>query len=362
MVGRNSWFRTVGISLISVLALGAAGCGSSQASSGASSAASASSDVSSAAGSSLPSSGSETASEAESVTSESPAASAASSEEISDSQSISSSSDTEAAGADLSLFDLSSYEGTTVRLGIMGASDETVWDPIVADFKDLGITIEYVYFTDYTQPNAALANGDIDLNSFQHYKYLNNEKAQFGYDITPVGDTLITALNLYSKKVTSIEEIPEGGQIAIPNDAVNEERALDVIQASGLISLDPDAEDVTPDAITDNPKNIDFVETDASQTASLLPDVDAAIVNGAYAIDAGLSPHDDSIYYDDPSAYKDKSYVNVIAARTEDADSELYKAIVADYQTDRTKQIYIDAFQGMYIPAWDSDLPEPAAD
>ena len=93
-------------------------------------------------------------------------------------------------------------ENVTVKLGIMGGSDEVVWDPIVAEFAEKGVNIEYVYFSDYTQPNAALDAGDIDLNSFQHYTYLNNEKEKFGYDIEPIGDTLITALNVYSKKVT----------------------------------------------------------------------------------------------------------------------------------------------------------------
>lgn len=246
------------------------------------------------------------------------------------------------------------YDNVTVKLGIMGASDETVWDPIVEEFKEQGVTIEYVFFTDYTQPNAALDAGDVDLNSFQHYTYLNNEKEKFGYKIDAIGDTLITALNVYSKKVSSIDEIPEGGKIAIPNDAVNGGRALNVLQASGLIKL-AEGKELTPTVtdIIENTKNIEIVEVDASQTASLLPDVDAALINGGYALDAGLSPKDDSIFVDDPSFYTTKAYVNVIAARTEDLDNELYKEIVKAYQTQRTKDIYANDFQGLYISAWD---------
>lgn len=248
---------------------------------------------------------------------------------------------------------LAKYAGTTVRLGIMGASDELVWDPIIEEFAAKDITIEKVFFTDYTQPNAALHNGDIDLNSFQHYTYLNNEIATFGYDITAIGDTLITALNLYSRKITSVDEIKEGDKIAIPNDTVNENRALNVIQSTGLITLDPNAVNATPSDIIENPLNLEFVEVDASQTPSLLPDVAAAIINGGYAIDAGLSPREDSIYFDDPSFYKTNAYVNIIAARTEDKDNELYAAIVKAYQSDRTKEIYANDFQGSYIPAWE---------
>lgn len=242
----------------------------------------------------------------------------------------------------------------TVKLGIMGASDEVVWDPIIEEFAQKGVTIEKVFFTDYTQPNAALANGEIDLNSFQHYNYLNNEIATFGYDITAIGDTLITALNIYSKKISSLDEIQDGDKIAIPNDAVNETRALNVIQAAGLIKLDPDAIDTaTIGDITENPKNLEFVEVDASQTPSLLPDVAAAVINGAYALDAGLSPRDDSIFFDDPSFYQTNAYVNIIAARTEDKDNELFQEIVKAYQSDRTKEIYANDFQGLYVPAWE---------
>lgn len=247
----------------------------------------------------------------------------------------------------------SSGEQKVVKLGIMGASDEKVWDPIKEDFKKKGVDIEYVFFSDYRQPNAALNNGEIDLNSFQHYTFLNNEIKKFGYDITPIGDTLLTSLNLYSKKIKDVKEIKDGDKIAVPNDLVNLGRALTVLQAAGLIKLSPDAK--TPpdtDDIVENPKNIELVQVDASQTASMLPDVAAAIINGGFAIDAGLSPKDDSIFVDDPSYYKDKAYVNVIAVRTKDKDNPLYKEIVADYQSDRTKDIFKNDFQGLYIPAW----------
>ena len=145
-----------------------------------------------------------------------------------------------------------------------------------------------------------------------------------------------------------------GGKIAIPNDSVNGGRALNVLQAAGLIKLSGEATLMsTVTDIVENSKNIEIVEVDASQTASLLPDVDAAVINGGYALDAGLSPINDSIFFDDPSYYKTKAYVNVIAARTEDKDNELYHEIVKAYQSDRTKEIYANDFQGLYIAAWE---------
>lgn len=241
-----------------------------------------------------------------------------------------------------------------VKLGIMGASDEEIWDPIVEEFAKKGVDIEYVTFSDYTQPNAALDSGDIDLNAFQHHKYLESEIEKNGYDITAIGDTLLTSLNLYSSKVKSVDEIKKGDKIAVPSDAVNLGRALNVLQAAGLIKLKSDAgADAEVKDIASNPLDIELVQTDASQTASMLPDVAAAVINGAFALDADLSPKDDAIFTDDPSYYKDDSYINVIAARTEDKDNELYKEIVKAYQSDRTKKIFEEDFQGLYIPAWE---------
>ena len=244
-------------------------------------------------------------------------------------------------------------ERIRVRLGITDEASEILWNPVKEEVAAEGIDLEYVLFGDYTLPNSALANKEIELNSFQHHAYLNKEIATFGYKITPIGDTLITALNLYSKKLSGVADIPEGGKIAVPNDAVNEGRALNVLQAAGLIKI-AEGSPLSPTLadITDNPKKIEIIEVDASQTASLLPDVDAAIVNGGYAVDAGLNPDKDAIFIDDPSFYKDNSYVNVIAARTEDADNPAYLRIVKAYQSERTKELYKTAFKGMYIPAW----------
>ena len=247
----------------------------------------------------------------------------------------------------------SGAERVRVRLGITDESSEILWNPVKEEVAAEGIDLEYVLFGDYTLPNSALANREIELNAFQHYTYLNKEIATFGYSITPIGDTLITALNLYSKKISDVKDIPEGGKIAVPNDAVNEGRALNVLQAAGLLKI-AEGKSLFPTLtdITDNPKKIEIIEVDASQTASLLPDVDAAIVNGGYAVDAGLNPGKDAIFIDDPSFYKDKSYVNVIAARTEDADNPVYLRIVKAYQSERTKELYKTEFKGMFIPAW----------
>jgi D-methionine transport system substrate-binding protein len=243
----------------------------------------------------------------------------------------------------------------TVKLGVMGGSDEQIWDPIVEEFKEKGVDIEYVFFSDYTQPNAALDNGEIDLNAFQTHKYMNQEIETFGYDIIDIGDTLLTSLNLYSTKISDVSELQEGDKIAIPSDAVSFGRGLNVLQAAGLITLKEGVDEPEESDIVENPLNLELVVVDASQTASLLPDVAAAIINGAFSLDAGLSPSKDAIFHDDPAIYNDNSYVNVIAARTEDKDNELYKEIVAAYQTDRTAEIFENEFDGLYVPGWTRD-------
>ncbi len=244
-------------------------------------------------------------------------------------------------------------EETTVKVGVVGESNE-MWVPVIEELAKEGINIELISFTDYATPNKALANGDTDLNAFQHYAYLNSEIENNGYDITSIGDTFISAMNVYSKKVSDVSEIGEGAKIAVPNDATNEGRALKVIEAANLIEINPDAGD-SPEVsdITSNPLNIEFVEVDAGNVYALLPDVTAAVINCNYALDNGLHPGEDSIFQDSVGYYSGKSYVNLIAARTEDADNEVFLRIVKAYQSEAVKEIYADTFKGAYVPAWE---------
>jgi D-methionine transport system substrate-binding protein len=242
---------------------------------------------------------------------------------------------------------------TTVKIGVVGEANE-MWDPVIEELKEEGINIELVVFTDYTTPNKALNDGDTDLNAFQHYAYLNSEVENNGYKLTSIGDTFISAMNIYSNKVKDVSEITDGAKIAVPNDATNEGRALKILEAAGLIKLNPDAGD-SPEKtdITENSLNIELVEVDAANVYALLPDVTAAVINCNYALDNGLNPGEDSIFQDNVSFYSGKSYVNLIAARTEDADNETYKKVVEAYQTDAVKAVYADEFKGAYIAAWD---------
>jgi D-methionine transport system substrate-binding protein len=242
---------------------------------------------------------------------------------------------------------------TKVKIGVTGEMYGDLWGPAIKALAEDGIDVELVSFSDYTLPNAALDAGEIDLNTFQHYNYLNNEIKTKGYKITPIGDTLLAALCVYSKKISNIGELKKGDKIAIPGDAVNTGRALAVLQGAGLIKLDtskgnlPEVTDVV-----ENRLGLSFVQVDAAQVASLLPDVAAGVINGGYAVDFGLSPSKDSIFYDDLSFYKDKGYVNIIAARTADKDNEVYKKVVKAIQSDATAKVMKEKFEGAFIPAW----------
>ncbi len=242
-------------------------------------------------------------------------------------------------------------ENVVVKVGVVGENNEQ-WQPVIETLKQEGITLELVKFADYTLPNQALADGEIDLNAFQHKAFLANEVKDKNLALTAIADTIIAPLGVYSDKIKSLDELKDGDKIAIPNDATNGGRALRLLESAGLITVAPEAGYV-PELkdITENPKNIEFIEVEAAQTSSLLPDVAAAVINGGHAVDHGLIPGKDSIYLEDVSGGSENPYVNIIVARTADKDSEVYAKVVAAYQTDAVAKALEEAYGGAYIPA-----------
>jgi len=240
----------------------------------------------------------------------------------------------------------------TVKLGLVGESSEQ-WQPVIDALKKEGVTLKLVTFADYTMPNQALADGEIDLNAFQHYAFLDNEIKEKGFDLTVIGETVIAPLGIYSQKVTDVSQIAKGSTIAIPNDATNGGRALKLLESAGLITVDP-AAGYTPTVkdITDNPLDLDIMEVEAANTASLLPDVAAAVINGGHAVDNGLIPSEDAIFLEKVEKGSDNPYINVIVARTEDKDDKLLNHIVDLYHSDKVKQIIQEQYKGSYLPVW----------
>lgn len=244
---------------------------------------------------------------------------------------------------------------TEVKIGV--TSDvPTVWDAVEKKLANDNIKIKLVNFANGANPNQALADGDIDLNAFQHYAYLNKNKADLKLDITAIGDTIVYPLDLFSKTVKNVADLKNGAKIALPNDETNEGRALNVIQSAGIIKLKPGAGlNPTLKDIISNPKNIKFVELVGGQIPRSLGDVDAAIINCGYAIDGGLDLNKDVLFKDkiDITDPNKKSYINVIVARTKDKDKEIYKKIVAAYHSDEVAKAITVQFKGAAIPAWD---------
>lgn len=248
----------------------------------------------------------------------------------------------------------SKTENKIVKVGVVGENNE-LWTPVQEKMKEKGVTIELVKFSDYSQPNEALASKEIDLNAFQHKAFLEKDKTDRSLDLTVLGDTIIAPLGLYSTKYKSIDEIKEGETIAIPSDATNGGRALKVLETAGLIKIDPSkGYNPTVSDITENPKNLVILELEAAQTAVQLddPKVAAAIINGGHALDHNLNPATDPIYLETVQEGSDNPFINIIACRTEDKDNELYNEILAAYHSDDVKKVIDEKYKGAYLPAW----------
>ena len=239
-----------------------------------------------------------------------------------------------------------------VRVGFNSGVEE-IWNKIDELLDPEGIDIEQVIFTDYTICNQALADGELDMNSFQHYAFFYNQCEQLGLDLVAIGETLIAPLGLYSQKIKSLDELKEGDIIAIPSDVTNGGRALKVLEEAGLITVDPEAGYTPEEAdIIDNPLNLEFLAVEAANTPSLLPDVTISVINGSHATSYGLIPSEDAIYMEGAGVGGGNPYVNILVTRPEDAENEAYLKVLAAYQTDDVAQVIEETYKGSFIPAW----------
>lgn len=243
-------------------------------------------------------------------------------------------------------------ETRVVKLGLTGVIYEDIWNPIKEKLAGEGIDLQYVQFSDFSLPNAALDAGEIDINAFQHHAYFNNDTEKNGYDLTAIGDTFIIAMNIYSDQIQSIDELKDGDTVAIPDDASNGGRALKVLESAGIIEIDPNAgANPTVSDITNYKVQVDITELGASTIPSVIPDFTIAVVNGNYALDYGIDPST-AIFKE--SEYDDDSYFCLIAVKSENADDPVYQEIVKLFQSEETKQIFEDKFGGYFVPAWEA--------
>lgn len=236
-----------------------------------------------------------------------------------------------------------------IKVGVTAGPHAEIMDEVAKEAAKQGITIKVVEFNDFVQPDKALAEGDLELNSYQHQPYLDSTVQKQGLKLTSIGKTILMPMAIYSHKYKSIDEIADGAKVAIPNDPSNGARALLLLQKAGLIALkNGDSIDASVADVTGNPKNLQFVELEAAQISRSLDDVDFACVNTNYAIPAGLNPQKDSIYLED----KESPYACIIAVRDEDKDNATYKKIVEIYQSDAIKKFINDKYQGSILPAF----------
>lgn len=244
-------------------------------------------------------------------------------------------------------------EGTTIKIGVVGEYNDVLEKVIERYEQATGNKVELQKFSDYSQPNEALIAGDIDLNAYQHHKFLDEFNESKGSDLISIGDTMLAPMGLYSEKIKSIDELQDGAKVAIPNDPTNGSRALFLLQEAGLIKVDGQAGDlIGVDKVTDNPKNLEIIEMDASTTPRSLEDVDIAAVNDTFALDSGLDK-EKSVFVEDPKSESVKEYINLIAARKEDENNEAYKEFVKYYQTEETKKDMEEITKGAWLPAWE---------
>ncbi|MGY0836450.1 MetQ/NlpA family ABC transporter substrate-binding protein [Aerococcus urinaeequi] len=253
-----------------------------------------------------------------------------------------------------------SEETTKVKLGVVGDKNDQ-WEYLQEELLEKeNIEIELVKFTDYRQPIVSLDDGSIDMHSALTEIYMDSINEEGGYSNTTLGYTTLNPMGVFSEKIDSLDELKDGALVAIPDDVSNGSRALLLLQTAGLIELD-ESKGLLPSTsdITSNPKNLQFEEMAANQTARALTDVDISLINNDMATDAGYVPTQDAIYLE-PVAESSKPYYNVIAVQEDQTDNEVYKTILEYYQTDEVAAIIDEMSAGSSIPVWEG-APEPGS-
>jgi len=236
-----------------------------------------------------------------------------------------------------------------IKVGVTAGPHAQIFEVVKQEAARQGLDVQIVEFSDYVQPNVALAAGDLDANSYQHQPYLDSANADRGYKLASIAKTVIFPIGIYSKKIKSLDALPQGARVGIPNDPTNGGRVLLLLQSLGLIKVNPSAGlKATPLDVTENPKKIRFIELDAAQLPRSLDDTDASAVNTNFAISAGLDPAKDAIAQESP----DSPYANVLAVRETDKDRADLQKLVAAYHSQAVKDFIAKQYKGSVIAAW----------
>lgn len=237
-----------------------------------------------------------------------------------------------------------------IKVGVMAGAEAQVAEIAAKVAKEkYNLDVELVTFTDYVTPNAALDDGSVDINAFQHKPYLDQQIVDRGYKLSIAGNSFVYPIAGYSKQVKSVDEIANDARISVPNDPTNLGRALLLLEQQGLIKLrDNVGLQGTVRDIVENPKNITIVELDAAQLPRSLDDVALSIINTTYASSIDLTPQKDGIFVED----KESPYVNLIVAREENVNAENVQNFVKAYQTEDVYNAASDIFKGGVVKGW----------
>ncbi|MGL4433207.1 MAG: MetQ/NlpA family lipoprotein [Plesiomonas shigelloides] len=241
-------------------------------------------------------------------------------------------------------------DSNKIKVGVISGAEEQVAEVAKKVAKQqYGLDVELVSFSDYITPNAALADGSLDVNAFQHKPYLDQQIADRGYKLAVVGNSFVYPIAGYSKKIKNVSELADGASVALPNDPTNLGRSLLLLQAQGLIKLkDGSGLNATLLDVVDNPKKLKLVELEAPQLPRSLDDVDLAIINTTYASQIGLTPPKDGLFVED----KASPYVNLIVAREDNKDAENVQKFVKAFQTEEVYQAANKVFKGGVVKGW----------
>lgn len=236
-----------------------------------------------------------------------------------------------------------------IKVGVSPGEHGEIMEEVAKVAAPLGLNIQIIEFSDYVVPNQALADGDLNANSFQHRPYLENQIKDRGFDLVEIGTTITTPMGIYSDKIEDLAALPDGARVAIPNDPTNGGRALLLLQDLGLITL-ADGTGLVPSPldVTGNDKGLKFLELDAAQLPRTLADAEIAIINTNYALAAGLNPKTDTIAMEKA----DSPYVNIIVVKQGDQDQDWAKKLVEAYHSAEVKAFIEEKYNGSVLTSW----------
>ncbi len=242
-------------------------------------------------------------------------------------------------------------ELTPITVGATPAPHAEILEVVKPLLLEKGYDLQIVDYVDYVQPNLAVDSGDIDANYFQHQPYLDDFNNEKGTDLVSIAAVHYEPFGIYPGKTASLDALPDGAKIAVPNDTTNEARALLLLEAQGLIELTENIGlTATKNDITGNPKNFDIVELEAAQLPRSLPDVDIAVINGNYALEAGLKVQRDALATEDASSVAAQTYANILVVKAGDEGREELKALAEALLSPQVKEFIESTYEGAVVP------------